>query len=651
MAQKENNRGTYEVTDLTSLEKLEPVRVRPGMYIGSTGTKGLHHCIWEILDNSIDEVANGFGDRIIVTLNKDKTVTIEDNGRGIPTGIHPVKNKSGVEMVYTELHTGGKFNNNNYKTSGGLHGVGAAVVNALSKWLEVEVKQKGNIYLQKFHYGYDKELKRDMPGTPATPLKSVGKSNETGTKVTFLADGEVFGNIDYKFEIIDERLKELSFQNKGITLILRDTRKDEVVEKVYHSERGLLDFIDYLNESKTVLHKEPIIFQGEREINGLMVSGEICIQFTDSTAEHIASYVNNIPTKEAGTHETGFKTGMTRAFKEGSKKLNLLKEKDKDFEGDDIREGMTAIVKVRITNPVFEGQTKTKLGNVEAYSAMNDLAYTKLGEWIEDNKELATVIINNAISAAARREKIKKINEAEKKKIGNGTAPLAGKIAVCTLKDREFTEFIVVEGDSAGGSAKQARDRRFQTIMPSKGKIMNTEKQKLENVLASEELRIFNTAIGTGVLENFKPEELKYGKIIILSDADVDGYHIRTLWMTYVYRYMRQLIQNGNLFIALPPLYKVYKMTKNGEVSKYVYNDEELDKAKKEIGKGALIQRYKGLGEMNADQLWDTTLNPATRTLQRVTIEDAAKAEKMISLFMGDVVEPRRNYMYNHGEF
>ncbi len=651
MAQKENNRGTYEVTDLTSLEKLEPVRVRPGMYIGSTGTKGLHHCIWEILDNSIDEVANGFGDRIIVTLNKDKTVTIEDNGRGIPTGIHPVKNKSGVEMVYTELHTGGKFNNNNYKTSGGLHGVGAAVVNALSKWLEVEVKQKGNIYLQKFHYGYDKELKRDMPGTPATPLKIVGKSNETGTKVTFLADGEVFGNIDYKFEIIDERLKELSFQNKGITLILRDARKDEIVEKVYHSERGLLDFIDYLNESKTVLHKEPIIFQGEREINGLMVSGEICIQFTDSTAEHIASYVNNIPTKEAGTHETGFKTGMTRAFKEGSKKLNLLKEKDKDFEGDDIREGMTAIVKVRITNPVFEGQTKTKLGNVEAYSAMNDLAYTKLGEWIEDNKELATVIINNAISAAARREKIKKINEAEKKKIGNGTAPLAGKIAVCTLKDREFTEFIVVEGDSAGGSAKQARDRRFQTIMPSKGKIMNTEKQKLENVLASEELRIFNTAIGTGVLENFKPEELKYGKIIILSDADVDGYHIRTLWMTYVYRYMRQLIQNGNLFIALPPLYKVYKMTKNGEISKYVYNDEELNKAKKEIGKGALIQRYKGLGEMNADQLWDTTLNPATRTLQRVTIEDAAKAEKMISLFMGDVVEPRRNYMYNHGEF
>ena len=643
--------GSYEVTDLTSLEKLEPVRIRPGMYIGSTGSKGLHHCIWEILDNSIDEIANGYGDTAIVTLNKDKSVTIEDNGRGIPTGIHPIKKKSGVEMVYTELHTGGKFNNSNYKTSGGLHGVGAAVVNALSKWLVVEVKQKGNIYRQKFHYGYDKELKRDMPGTPETDLEVIGKSKETGSKTTFMPDAKVFGTFDFKVDVIEERLQELSFQNKGITLILRDDRKEERVEKVFHSERGLLDFIDYLNESKTVLHKDPIIFLGEREINNLLVSGEVCIQFTDSTTEYIASYVNNIPTKEAGTHETGFKTGMTRAFKEGAKKLNLLKEKDKEFEGDDIREGMTAIVKVKITNPVFEGQTKTKLGNVEAYSVMNELAYIKLGEWIEDNKELATVIINNAIAAATRREKIKKINEAEKKKIGNGTSPLAGKVAVCTMKDNEYTEFIVVEGDSAGGSAKQARDRRFQTIMPSKGKIMNTEKQKLENVLASEELRIFNTAIGTGVLENFKLEELRYGKIIILSDADVDGYHIRTLWMTYIYRYMRELITNGHLFIALPPLYKVYKKTKNGEIEKYVYNDEALEEAKKEIGKGALIQRYKGLGEMNPDQLWETTLNPATRTLQRVTIEDAAKAEKMISLFMGDVVEPRRNYMYNHGEF
>ena len=499
----------YDVTDLTSLEKLEPVRVRPGMYIGSTGTKGLHHCIWEILDNSIDEISNGFGDKATIIINKDKSVTVIDNGRGIPTGIHPVKKKSGVEMVFTELHTGGKFDNKNYKTSGGLHGVGAAVVNALSKWLEVEVHQNGKIYKQRFEYAYDKELKKDMPGTAVTALEVVGKANDTGTRVTFKPDNEIFSTTDFKFDIIDERLQELAFQNKGIRLELIDNRKDEEVRKEYYSERGLLDFIDYLNESKTPIHATPILFEGERAINNISMYGEVCMQFTDSTTEYIASYVNNIPTTEAGTHESGFKTGMTRAFKEWAKKLGLVKEKDKDFEGDDLREGMTAIVRIKITNAVFEGQTKTKLGSSEAYTMMNDLAYTKLCEWIEDNKEVASSLINNALAAAQRREKIKKINEAEKKKIGKGTAPLAGKVAVCTLKDNTVNEFIVVEGDSAGGSAKQARDRRFQTIMPSKGKIMNTEKQKLENVLASEELKIFNTAIGTGTLYNYKEEDLK----------------------------------------------------------------------------------------------------------------------------------------------
>ena len=645
------NKVSYDVTDLTSLEKLEPVRVRPGMYIGSTGSKGLHHCIWEILDNSIDEITNGYGNKATIIINRDKSITIIDNGRGIPTGIHPVKKKSGVEMVFTELHTGGKFNNKNYKTSGGLHGVGAAVVNALSKWLEVEVHQNGNIYKQRFEYAYDKELKKDMPGTPVTKLDIVGKTNETGTKVTFMPDKDVFSTIDFKFDVIDERLQELAFQNKGIRLELIDERKEETVKKEYYSERGLLDFIDYLNESKTVIHPNPILFEGEREVNGLQMYGEVCMQFTDSTTDYIVSYVNNIPTTEAGTHETGFKTGMTRAFKEWTRKLGLIKEKDKEFEGDDLREGMTAIVRIKITNPVFEGQTKTKLGNNEAYTMMNDLAYTKLSEWIEDNKELATNIINNALQAAQRREKIKKINEAEKKKVGKGTAPLAGKVAVCTMKDNSVNEFIVVEGDSAGGSAKQARDRRFQTIMPSKGKIMNTEKQKLENVLASEELKLFNAAIGTGTLDNYKEENLKYNKIIIMSDADVDGFHIRTLWMTYIYRYMRPLITNGHLYLAQPPLYKVYKQTKNGDIYKYAYSDEELEKVKKEVGKGALIQRYKGLGEMNPEQLWDTTLNPETRTLFRVTIEDAAKAERMVSLLMGDVVEPRKNYMYKYAEF
>lgn len=645
------NNNTYDVTDLTSLEKLEPVRVRPGMYIGSTGSKGLHHCIWEIIDNSIDEIANGYGNKVTITLNEDKSVTIIDNGRGIPTGIHPIKKKSGVEMVYTELHTGGKFDNKNYKTSGGLHGVGAAVVNALSKWVEVEVYQNGKIYRQRFEYAFDKELKRNMPGTPVTALEVIGKTDKTGTKITFRPDEEIFSTIDFKFDIIDSRLQELAFQNKGIRLELVDTRKGQEASKEYYSENGLLDFIKYLNESKTPLHETPIIFDGERTVSNIQMYGEICIQFTDSTTEYIASYVNNIPTTEAGTHETGFKTGMTRAFKEWAKKLGLVKEKDKEFEGDDLREGMTAIVRIKITNPVFEGQTKTKLGNSEAYTMMNDLVYTKFSEWIEDNKELATFVINNALEAAKRRDKIKKINDAERKKIGKGTAPLAGKVAVCTMKDKTVNEFIVVEGDSAGGSAKQARDRRFQTIMPSKGKIMNTEKQKLENVLASEELKIFNTAVGTGTLDNYKEEDLKYDKIIIMSDADVDGYHIRTLWMTYIYRYMRPLISNGHLYLAQPPLYKVYRETKGKSIVKYAYSDDDLDKVKKEVGKGALIQRYKGLGEMNPDQLWETTLNPESRTLLRVNIEDAAKAEKMVSLLMGDVVEPRKNYMYKYGEF
>lgn len=648
---KEEKKFTYDVTDLTSLEKLEPVRVRPGMYIGSTGIKGLHHCVWEILDNSIDEISNGYGDKAIVILNNDKSVTIIDNGRGIPTGIHPTKKKSGVEMVFTELHTGGKFDNKNYKTSGGLHGVGAAVVNALSKWLEVCVNQNQKVYRQRFEYALDKELNKVMPGTPVTSLEIIGTSKETGTKVTFLPDKDVFSSTDFKFEVIDERLQELAFQNKGIHLELIDKRKNEEVRKEYFSERGLLDFIDYLNESKTPIHETPISFEGERTLGDVNMYGEVCIQFTDSTTENIASYVNNIPTTEAGTHEAGFKTGMTRAFKEWGKKLNIIKEKDKEFEGDDLREGMTAIVRIKLTNPVFEGQTKTKLGNNEAYTMMNDLSYSKFCEWIEDNKQVATMIINNALDAASRREKIKKINEAEKKKIGKGTAPLAGKVAVCTLKNKDFMEFIVVEGDSAGGSAKQARDRRFQTIMPSKGKIMNTEKQKIENVLASEELRIFNTAIGTGTLDNYKEEDLKYNKIIIMSDADVDGFHIRTLWMTYIYRYMRPLIANGHLYLAQPPLYKVYKSSKDMDKVVYAYSDEELESAKKELGKGALIQRFKGLGEMNPDQLWETTLNPETRTLIQVTIDDAAKAEKMVSLLMGDIVEPRKNYMYKYAEF
>lgn len=647
-----DNNYSYDVTALTALEQLEPVRVRPGMYIGSTGSRGLHHCIWEILDNAIDEISNGYGNKVKVTLNKDNSVTIMDNGRGIPVGIHPIKKKSGVEMVFTELHTGSKFNNSVYKTSGGLHGVGASVVNALSEWMVVEVFQNGKHYKQRFEYAMNKEFKRKMPGTAVTPLIEEGNSDKTGTSVTFKPDSAVFSNTEFKLELIDERLQELAFQNKGITLELIDNRKDEVIQKVYYSENGLLDFIAYLNESKTSIHSEPIFFEGEKELNGILIFSEICIQFTDSTTEYIASYVNNIPTTESGTHESGFKTGMTRAFKDWAKKLNIVKEKDTEFDGDDLREGMTAIIRVKINNPVFEGQTKTKLGNVEAYTIMSELCYNGFSTWIEDNRSIAATIINNAVQAAQRREKIKKINDAERKKVGKGTAPLAGKIAVCTLKDPKICEFIVVEGDSAGGSAKQARDRRFQTIMPSKGKIMNTEKQSLENVLGSEELKIFNTAVGTGILDNYDEKELKYGKIIIMSDADVDGYHIRTLWMTYIYRYMRPLIANGHLFMAMPPLYRVYKTNAKSEIiERYAYSDEDLARAKNEVGKGFLVQRYKGLGEMNPNQLWHTTLNPDTRTLQQITIEDAAKAERIVSLLMGDVVHPRKNYLYKYAEF
>lgn len=648
------NKKDYNVTDLTSLDKLEPVRIRPGMYIGNTGSRGLHHCLWEILDNAIDEITNGYGDTATVTLHKDRSCSVKDNGRGVPIGMHPTKKITGVEMVYTELHTGGKFNNKNYKTSGGLHGVGGSVVNALSEWFEVEVYQGGKIHFMRFENAFDKKFKRVMPGTPVTKLETRGRTKLTGTKVHFLLDPDVFGEHQFKFEPIDERMKELSFQNKGITLKLIDERGEEVVEKIYHSENGLLDFIAYLNESKTPIHDKAILFEGERKINDINLEGEVCLQFTDSSLETIASYVNNIPTSEAGTHETGFKMGMTRAFKETGKRLGILGPKD-DFEGNDLREGMTAIVKVKLSNPIFEGQTKNKLGNTEAQTLMAELTYTKFSEWIEDNKDVATLILNNAVEAAKRRLKIRKIADLERKKIGKGTSPLAGKIMVCNGRNRAVNEFIVVEGDSAGGTAKKARDASFQAIMPSKGKIMNTEKQKLENVLASEELKIFNAAIGTGTLDNFRAEDLKYNKIIIMSDADVDGFHIRTLWMTYIYRYMRPLITNGHLYLAQPPLFKVYKNVKKKgkqtEISQYCFNTDELELVKKEIGPGYQVQRYKGLGEMNENQLWDTTLNPETRTLYRVTIEDAGKAERMVSLLMGDVVEPRKNYMYAYAEF
>ena len=642
------NNNTYDVTDLTSLEKLEPVRVRPGMYIGSTGSKGLHHCIWEIIDNSIDEIANGYGNKVTITLNEDKSVTIIDNGRGIPTGIHPVKKKSGVEMVYTELHTGGKFDNKNYKTSGGLHGVGAAVVNALSKWVEVEVYQNGKIYRQRFEYAFDKELKRNMPGTPVTGLEVIGKTDKTGTKITFRPDEEIFSTIDFKFDIIDSRLQELAFQNKGIRLELVDTRKGQEASKEYYSENGLLDFIKYLNESKTPLHEIPIIFDGERTVSNIQMYGEICIQFTDSTTEYIASYVNNIPTTEAGTHETGFKTGMTRAFKEWAKKLGLVKEKDKEFEGDDLREGMTAIVRIKITNPVFEGQTKTKLGNSEVRGIVDSIVGECISTFLEESPSVGKMIVDKALMAARARDAARKARELTRKSVLERST-LPGKLADCSSKDPKECEIYIVEGDSAGGSAKQGRNRKFQAILPLRGKILNVEKQRLDRILNADTIRSMVTAFGAGIGNDFDIEKIRYDRIIIMTDADVDGAHIRTLLLTFFYRYMRPLIDEGHVYIAQPPLYKISK----GKKEHYAYSDAELEQVLIDFGgkdNSTDIQRYKGLGEMNASQLWDTTMDPEQRILLRVNVEDAMQADEIFTILMGEKVEPRKEFIQQNAK-
>ena len=551
-------------------------------------------------------------------------------------------------MVFTELHTGGKFNNKNYKTSGGLHGVGAAVVNALSSWLEVEVHQNGNIYKQRFGYAYDKELKRDMPGTPITKLEVVGKTKNTGTKVTFMPDKEVFSSVDFKIDVIDERLQELAFQNKGIHLELIDLRKEEEFRKEYYSERGLLDFIEYLNESKTTLHQVPIYFEGERVVNNIQMFGELCIQFTDSSTENIASYVNNIPTTEAGTHETGFKTGMTRAFKEGAKKLGLVKEKDKDFEGDDLREGMTAIVRIKITNPMFEGQTKTKLGNTVMRGIVDSVTVEELGAFLEENPTTARIIVDKGLRAQRAREAAKRARELTRRKSVLESTSLPGKLADCAEKDPSKSEIFLVEGDSAGGSAKQGRDRHTQAILPLRGKILNVEKSRLDKILSSDEIKNMITAFGCGVGNDFDLEKARYHKIVIMTDADVDGAHIRTLLLTFFFRYMRPLIENGLVYIAQPPLYKVKKQKKEY----YVYSDEQLNTLLEEIGRqGVELQRYKGLGEMNAEQLWDTTMDPEKRTLLQVSIEDAVLADEVFSMLMGDKVAPRREFIEENATY
>ena len=638
----------YDASDIQVLEGLDAVRLRPGMYIGTTGIKGLHHILWEIVDNAVDEAANGFANRIEITINKDGSATVKDNGRGVPVDIHPQLKVSGVEVVYTQLHAGGKFNSKNYSFSGGLHGVGASVTNALSKWLKVTVVRENKKYQMEFHSYFDKEMNKVQSGIPVAPLACVEQdcSEHSGTTVTFLPDEEVFGANVFSFETINKRVKELAFLNKGIAFELTDLRatdeENNPLHEEYVYEGGLSDFVRYLNENKTALHS-PIYFKGD---NG-SVFVEFAIQMTNGYTENMFSYVNNIPTPEGGTHETGFKTAITKVFNDFARERKLLKDKEANLLGEDFREGMTAVLSVKMNNVQFEGQTKTKLGNVEAKSAVDALTQQGLLEYLKTEVANGEKLIGKAIAAAKVREAARKAKEITRQKNTIANANLIGKLSSCTSKEYDKNELFIVEGDSAGGSAKQARSRKYQGILPLRGKPLNAEKMRIDQVLENQEIRSIISALDTGIGEEFDMSSLKYDKIIILSDADQDGAHIRCILLTFFYRYMKELLVEGHVYIGMPPLYKVWKKDK----ILYAYDDAELPNCINEIGKGYTLQRYKGLGEMNPEQLWETTMNPASRTLMRVTVEDAAEAERLLTTLMGDAVEARKAYIIENADF
>ncbi len=631
----------YDSKDIVVLEGLDAVRLRPGMYIGTTGSKGFHHLLWEIVDNSVDEVACGYGDTITITLHSDNSATVEDNGRGIPVSKHPTMKKSGVEVVYTVLHAGGKFSTENYKYSGGLHGVGASVTNALSRWCDVTIYRDGKEHNIRFHS--PQVGKKIKSGIIESALKEVGTSKKQGTRVTFLPDDRVFGDSTFSFDSITKKAREIAFLNKGIKIVVNDERSQQSEEFCFKG--GIADFVSYLVEGKTKLFKEPIYFEGEVD----NFKTECAFIYTDSYTENSFSYVNNIPTTEGGTHETGIKSAFTKVFNDLARSQGLLKDKEQNFLGEDFREGVTLILSIRMNNVQFEGQTKTKLGNPEARAKVENIAVARLQEIFSEKKNFSNLenIISKAKGAAKVRIAAKKAKELTRAKNSADNFNLVGKLSSSTSKDRTKSEMFIVEGDSAGGSAKQGRDRSFQAILPLRGKPLNAEKKRIDQVLANEEIRTIISALETSIGEDFNLANLRYNKVIILSDADQDGAHIRAILLTFFFRYMRQLIANGHVYVGLPPLYKVYKK----DYIDYVYSDEELPNAIKKAGRGYLIQRYKGLGEMNPEQLWETTMDPERRTLIQVTIEDAAMAEKMVTTWMGDDIDARKKYINKHANF